>query len=298
MTLALLLWTAWSACTPVRGPLLYGRDLADADPQFAGAPADALVGYSPSPGSRRVLSQAEVSRLGVRFSASVEAHELCFEYAMEKLDRMTVQASMEQAIPGAQIQILDSTSSSVPEGRIVFTTASLPKLSQARLDEPVIWRGYVEYAEGRKFAIWAKVQIAVTGPRVMVKNEIAAGQEIAAGDIELRTVRAFPSSEHWVERSEDVVGRRTLRVLRPDSYVAAGNLQAGGQVVMRGDAVTVDVAAGAAHLSLDARAESAAAVGDVVRLRNPKSGKVFEARVTAKGSARLLTPASPAEEKQ
>lgn len=292
MSLAVLLWIAWAAaCTPVRGPLLHGKDLSAADSQFAGAPADAMVGYTPSPGSRRVLSEAEVLRLGARFGIVPVAHELCFEYAMEKLDPLLLQAAMEQALPGAAFEILDSSHSLAPEGRIVFAISSLPRPSQVHPDEPVIWRGYVEYSEGLKFMIWTKVRIAMSTPRVTLRRDLAAGQEISADDIEVKTVRGYPGSEHYLEKAEDAVGRRATRSLRVGAYLVSSSLQASdGRVVVRGDAVTVDVEAGATHLSVDARAESAGAIGETVKLRNPKSGKLFEARVTARGAASVIAP--------
>ena len=56
-----------------------------------------------------------------------------------------------------------------------------------------------------------------------------------------------------------------------------------GPDVHRGERVSVEVTSGAALLRLRADAESAGRIGDAVLVRNPESGKLFQARVEGKG---------------
>jgi hypothetical protein len=56
-----------------------------------------------------------------------------------------------------------------------------------------------------------------------------------------------------------------------------------GLDVHRGERVSVEVTSGAAVLRLQADAESAGRAGDAVLIRNPESGKIFQARVEGKG---------------
>jgi hypothetical protein len=58
--------------------------------------------------------------------------------------------------------------------------------------------------------------------------------------------------------------------------------------VRSGDTVHVLVENGAAQLKLDARAESSGLVGQKVSIRNPRSGRVFMAEVTARGNVRVF----------
>ena len=213
------------SCVPVRDSVLHGRDLAAADAQFAAVDPEVAVGYAPAPGARRLVSEAEMIRLAKRFGIEGPVHETCFQYEMTKLDAAAVHSAMEEAIPGAAFEILDMGKFDVPDGKLTFSLGSLPKPPISRPEEPVIWRGYVEYAQNRHFTIWAKV-----------------------------------------------------RVQRLDV------------AVLRGDEVMVQVEAGGAKIKISARAESQAGLGETVKLRNPKSGKVFEARVTGKGAANLVAP--------
>jgi len=285
MMLSLMLGVAVAACTAVRGPLISAGDLARADTRFAVVPATAAVGYSPAPGSRRVFSETEMERLAKKFGVEGMGHELCFAFMMHKLDRATVVAAVQQVIPGSEVEVLETVNFDVPEGPLFFLRATLPKPPQSRPDEAVVWRGHIEYSESRKFTVWAKVRIAIAGQRVTAVRDLAAGQEIVAGDVEVRSGKFFPDTEHWAEKTEEVIGRRILGPLRAGAPIHASVVPVGGQTVARGDEVTVDVEAGAAHLRIASRAESSAALGGLVKLRNPKSGKVFEARVTGKGAA-------------
>jgi flagella basal body P-ring formation protein FlgA len=62
--------------------------------------------------------------------------------------------------------------------------------------------------------------------------------------------------------------------------------------VERGDTVEVMVIAGAAQLALDAQAEASGRQGDVIPLRNPRSGKLFRARIDGKGRAVVMVGAT------
>jgi flagella basal body P-ring formation protein FlgA len=53
--------------------------------------------------------------------------------------------------------------------------------------------------------------------------------------------------------------------------------------VERGDKVTVEVSSGSARLSFDGTAQSPGRAGESILIRNPESGRLFHARVEAKG---------------
>ncbi len=298
MMLSLFLGMALAACTAVREPVISAGDLAKADSRFAVVPASATVGYSPAPGSRRLFSEAEMERLGKRFGVEGKPHELCFEYEMHKLESKAVLEAIERVIPGAEVEILEISSLSVPEGPLEFSKANLPKPPQSRPGDAVIWRGHVQYAQGRNFTIWVKLRIAVPAQRVLALRDMNPGQQIASADVEIRTVKCFPDTTHWAQTAEEVIGRKLLVAVRAGFAIQASSVGTGEQLVARGDQVTVDVEAGAAHLRIDSKAESAAGLGGVVKLRNPKSGKIFEALVTGKGTAVILAADNNAKVQQ
>ncbi|MDQ6678507.1 MAG: flagellar basal body P-ring formation chaperone FlgA, partial [Acidobacteriota bacterium] len=207
-------------------------------------------------------------------------------------------AAIQPLVPGADIRIEEMNRYPVPDGKIIFALSSLPRPPADNPDEPVVWRGSIEYAPGRKFTIWVKARVSIATPEVLAIREIPADHELSAADVEIRPVRRFPSAQRMAERLDEVVGRKTMKAFRTGSPIPIGGLRAGNETaasktsVVRGDSVKVTVESGLTHLVLDARAESAAVEGGMVKLRNPKSGKVFEARVTGKSSAVVVAQAA------
>jgi len=57
--------------------------------------------------------------------------------------------------------------------------------------------------------------------------------------------------------------------------------------IERGDRIAVEVDSGAAHLAFEAKAESSGRCGELVLLRNPENGHMFQARVLEKGKAQI-----------
>jgi len=80
-------------------------------------------------------------------------------------------------------------------------------------------------------------------------------------------------------------------MLRAGSPVLRSNLLEAFQVE-RGETVEVTVLSGAAHLELEAIAETSGRRGDVISLRNPRSEKTFRARIDGKGRALLIVGAN------
>ncbi len=266
-----------AACLPVHEPVLRAGDL------FQNVDSSAQIGYAPVPGSRRVISESEIGRLAKRFGVESDAREVCFEWAMKKLAPEAVVEAMQKAAPGANVSVVELPTFNVPEGALRFSLASLPKAG--RTDDPVVWRGSVEYAPARNFAIWAKVRLTVTGTRVEMLRDIAAGQTIAPGDIATREFRSFPGSAQWIGTTEELIGRKLVLGVKTGNGITLSALAPVSQAVDRGDEVTVQVQSGGALIKLSAKAESGGALGKTVRLRNPKSGKVFEGKVTGRGTA-------------
>ena len=56
--------------------------------------------------------------------------------------------------------------------------------------------------------------------------------------------------------------------------------------------VEVTAAVGGAQLELDAIAETSGRRGDLISLKNPRSGKIFRARIESKGKAIVVTGAN------
>jgi hypothetical protein len=62
-----------------------------------------------------------------------------------------------------------------------------------------------------------------------------------------------------------------------------------GVAIERGDQVQVEVRSGGARVTFESKAESTGHLGDLIIVRNPENGKLFRARVEAKGRVSVQT---------
>src|SRR5579862_3663563 len=103
---------ALAACLPLAGTgdRITAGDLAAAEPAFAAMAPETPLANAPLPGSRRMLSVAEIERLGDQHGLSLEAHvPICLEYAVAPLDPEKVLVAMRAAIalPDARIELVE-----------------------------------------------------------------------------------------------------------------------------------------------------------------------------------------------
>jgi flagella basal body P-ring formation protein FlgA len=209
---------------------------------------------------------------------------------MQPLDRKSVLASMQESlqVAGVEIEIAEISLSRVPPGRIEFPLNRLGVPASSEQRAPVLWRGDVVYGEGHKFAIWARVGITAPCRKLLAVGTLAAGKPIEARQLRETAAKCFPVAMKAVPSLGEVAGMVPLRSvtagseLRPDNLVPPND-------VNRGDAVHIDVRSGAAHVTFTARALSAGRSGDMISVRNPESNKIFQARVTGKGTALVET---------
>jgi flagella basal body P-ring formation protein FlgA len=115
-------------------------------------------------------------------------------------------------------------------------------------------------------------------------ESLKAGQPVKARQIRATMSACFPLSLKESAPLGDGAGMVPLRAIAAGAEVRPEWLT-GANDVNRGDLVFVEVHSGAARLALTARALSGGRAGDTISVRNPESNKIFQARVTGKGTA-------------
>ena len=279
-----------AACVPIEADNIVAGDLARAIPAFAKAPPDANIGYAPSPGSRRVFRIDELRRLATRFQIELAGErEACFEWPLAPLTHEQAIAAMRLSLnlPEAHVEIIEMSKRATPRGEVIFPVTSLIPPAD-RHTGLALWRGFVLYGGERRFDVWVRVKISAPMSRVVVVTPIPSGRPIAAAEVRLQTVDDFPLSNNAVRNLDEVVG------WVPRFGFAAGHTVLRSEVseaivVKTGDLVDVLVKSGNAHLKLQALAETSGHRGDMIALRNPKSGKIFRAKVEAEDKALVLS---------
>jgi flagella basal body P-ring formation protein FlgA len=267
------------SCFPVDGPKLLARHLAAALAEFAQIAPEVELGYAPMPGAVRVIRGDELQAMAAKQKLTVTppAGGLCFEWPMAPLDPARASDAMRSALPdGARLEVLEVSRIAVPPGQIEFPIETL---------KTGYWRGYVRYGAGAKFEVWARVSVSIKQTRVVAAAAIKAGDRIAPSQIRLEEVDAFPDAS-YVSQIENAVGMVSKRSYTEGSPLV-GRMLDRPPAVLKGDAVRLHAAVGAAQVSMEVHAQAAGKIGDWIQVKNPSSGRVLRARVESAGEVTL-----------
>jgi flagella basal body P-ring formation protein FlgA len=188
---------------------------------------------------------------------------------------------LRELAPDAIIAILETSGYPIPRGNVHFP---LGGLRPAFAGQGAMWRGYVEYAPGLRFDIWARVDVRVTAYQVVPMQPIPAGALIEPGMVRLEQAATYPGTTLFAARIEDVMGRQARRLLRPGLPIPASALDKHPDI-RKGDTLQLKVNAGSATIGLDATALSPAATGDAISVRVNETGRTVRARITGPGQA-------------
>lgn len=277
-------------CEMIANDRIFGEDLAKAMPAFSKMPGDAVIGYSPIPGARRVFQASELQRIGTPYGITVapDAHA-CFEWRLQTLTGDIVRSAIQETLqmPGAHVDVLTISRTLAPAGQVRFPISGLMASTLTTPDTPVTWRGEVQYQGSRTFAIWARVKISATMTRVVATQLILPGKIVEPDQVRLETYDDFPLRNDIARNLDEVIGRTPRLSLREGKPVFRADLIEPFQV-HRGELVDVTAIAGAAQLHMPAVAETPGRQGDLISLRNPHSGKIFRARIEGRDKALLM----------
>jgi flagella basal body P-ring formation protein FlgA len=282
-----------ATCEMINGDQITGQDLGRVVPAFAHMPGDAVLGYSPAPGARRVFTFPELAQIGGRYNVAVPRDsEACFEWKLQVVNEDTVRAAIRETLqaPEARVDVLAVSKSQAPAGKLVFPLSGLSASSLIDPATPVTWRGEVVYHGSRKFTVWARVRVSATSTRVVATELLLPGQTVLPRQVRIETYDDFPLRNDISRNLEEVVGRVTRRAIRTGLPVFRMDLME-PFLVQRGETVEVTAISGPAQLQMEAVAETSGRQGDVISLKNPSSGKVFRARVEGKDRALVLSNA-------
>jgi flagella basal body P-ring formation protein FlgA len=278
-------------CEVIANDRIFGEDLAKAVPAFSTKiPGDTVIGYSPTPGGRRVFDSLELRRIGAPYGVAVAPDDqACFEWSLQSLTDDVIRGAIRESLqsPDARVDVLAVSGSQAPAGQLSFPISGLLASTLTGPETPVTWRGEVLYHGSRKFSIWARVKISATMTRVVATRLILPGENVAADQVRVETYDEFPLRNDIARNLEEVVGRMPRRAIREGLPVFRSDMIEPFQV-RRGDLVDVTAISGATQLRMPALAEAQGRQGDVIALRNPRTGKVFRARIEGKDKALVL----------
>jgi len=141
----------------------------------------------------------------------------------------------------------------------------------------------VRAGEAEPAPVSSQTQARKGGVQVLAyTRSLSAGEEIRPEDLAWTRVAAAPANP--IRDAEGAIGMIARRPLREGAPVAASDMSA-PVVIQAGDLVTVVYENGGIVLSMQVKAMSAGAVGEVISLQNLASRKTLQAVVTGPGEA-------------
>jgi flagella basal body P-ring formation protein FlgA len=283
------------ACIPVTSDRILARDLVSAVPEMAVLPAGVSFGLAPSPGVKRFLSGHELRRIAQRYGIErLSAPELiCVAWRSRALRPSEVIAALTRSLPvGASLELQDFSRQAVPPGVLEFRPTGLSRATVHREEVPATWRGKLLYAPGRNIPVWARVRIAFDRNQVTASEELRPGIAVRPEQLKVGPVTSFAFDAPVISTTAEIAGKVPRRTIRAGEPIRAQMLRDAPDL-RRGDRVEVEVRSGTAQLRLEARAETEGRTGDNVRLRNPETGRRFEAVVAGAGKATVNVRSTP-----
>jgi flagella basal body P-ring formation protein FlgA len=276
------------SCQPVSSERIYGRDLAAAVPALAGLPPDLEASFAPVPGLTRVFHPAELRRLA-------EAHHLadpgllnnvCFAWPLFPVSSDNIRAAIEKTLGrrNPQVEIVEQSRAPAPAGELVFPLAGLSAVS----DKPVIWKGYVAYAGTRRFAVWVGARVTIRETHLVSSVPIRVGEPAASSQPRTELYEGPLTREKIFTELAQLAGMIARRDI-PAGVTLGEDMFETAKEVERGDLVTVVIETGAARIQTQGIAGQAGRRGEIIAVRNPKTGRPYRARIEEKGTV-LVVP--------
>lgn len=125
----------------------------------------------------------------------------------------------------------------------------------------------------------------------VLSRRLGKGEIIRADDLTLVEVRAGRSQQNTFRDTADLIGLETKRALQANRPIRLGEVQT-PVLVKKGSLVTMLVRTPAISLSAVGQALENGAMGEVIRILNPKSHKTVQGTVVSKGQVQMITRGS------
>lgn len=136
------------------------------------------------------------------------------------------------------------------------------------------------------WTLYVPTQVTREVNMVVLARPISRGQVLSAQDIRVEQRPAASMPLGFVSTPDLVIGREAKQAL-PAGLALRDSHLGGGRDVQRGQQVRLLVQRGGLQIESQGIAESDAAVGHWVAVRNPRSGRVVEGRVQEPGLVRV-----------
>lgn len=181
----------------------------------------------------------------------------------------------------------------IPEGVKKLPTCQRPYQVNDTQDNLPVGRQSlrVQCPDTPGWSLTTRSQITVLMPVVTVKMALAQEHVLQASDLSITTIQLAAHQADVLTKQEQAVGLRSLRPMRAGQPVRARLLEA-VWLVRKGDKVQLTLTDGKMSVSMEGTALQNGQKGEVISIKNEKSGKIISASVSAPGRLEVFSDAS------
>lgn len=266
---------------------------------FAGLDQDRVIGPAPEPGGRIVVEQAQLVAIARQFSVDWRSASTADRVTIERPGRLFPRGQVLDALRAALL-----TAGMPPNAEIETPDVTLPMVPPDDSATPEVAQTSYDAASGRFTAMLSITATGMTPVHARLSGHvqemidvqvatrrIAAGEVLAAGDMQVQRLRAGRVRSEPARVPEDAVGLALRHPLSAGAPVLMAEL---GRPVMTQRGVPVQVQLDMPGLSVTVQgvAMEPGATGETVHVVNPQSRAVMEAQVTGPNRVRV-TGGSP-----
>lgn len=136
------------------------------------------------------------------------------------------------------------------------------------------------------WTIYVSTSVSQYAEIYVAAHDIRRGDTITADAIELKRVDATSVRGQTIDDPRSVIGSRAKRRISAGKALLPRNLC----VICKGELVNIvaENASGSLKLSMNGKAMTDGAVGEVIRVRNAKTNRVIEATISAPGEVTIV----------
>lgn len=120
------------------------------------------------------------------------------------------------------------------------------------------------------------------------RNSLILSSDVVVAEVDVGNLR-----HSYYTTPEEVVGLLVKRPVRANQVINAAALRL-PRLVRRGDMVLVVAENGSVRVQIEGVAMADGALGDMIRVKNPRSGRIIRAEVRDKGEVRVVLPSTDA----
>lgn len=325
-------------CLQVRGSRVLAGELARQEPRFGALAPDFDFGYSPDAGKLRWIAlpdrgdsraaDAADGTVATTVAATAETRDpphgkpaensrlasksgvVCITRWQRPLSGAMLMEALElDGLGTVEAEVLSWHEGAFPDGVIRMPLRGI--VPPARGANEVMWRGTLEFEQGRSMAVWARVRLEREEQCARLRRAVRRGEPLLDKDVEYircdaaaivnRASLAVPPAEHGHEQGLSV------RTSSQQAPLTARDLSAGlwllpehltvAPILRKGDPASLTVVSGGVALALPVVAEQAGGVGESIWVRSVSDRKRLKAVVAGPESVRLESGVMPSRMK-